>query len=236
MPSIVHKLNKACWSAANVEQATAYTRFLDFVASFCELRASLATASSPVVSAKAIPQAVSLANDLEYWAGTLSSNLLDYLGSHCYRDLCSAVFHNNYRMLLILVHWLILSQIAVQDRCTALDQAQIQKSRASTLSMISGICGSVSYHISLCSPDPRQPCIAAVNAIMWPLFVAGDANLCPQRTRAWIVHQLKALGLKTGVRQALVLADITSQGREITDLLMVEESAARVVDLWEDDF
>ena len=222
MPGIVRKLNEVYCSTANGEQATADTRFLAFVASFCELRALLAIASSPFVLAQVIPQAVSLANDLELWASTLSSNLLGHLGNHYYRDLCSAVFHNNYRMLLILVHWVILSQIAVQDRCTARDQAQIQKSRASTLSMISGVCGSVSYHTSLCSPDPRQPCIAAVNAVMWPLFVAGDANICPQMTRAWIVDQLKTLGLKTGVQQPIVLAEITSQGQELTDLLMFE--------------
>lgn len=232
MPILLRKLNEVYWSVVDVKQATAYTRYLAFVASFCELRALAATTSSASVSTQILSQAVSLANDLDIWAQTLASKLLDHMGNHCYKDLCSAVFHNNYRMLLILVHWLILSQITAQERCTAQDQAQIQKSRATTLSAIGGIYGSVPYHISLCSPDPRQPCIAAVSAIMWPLFVAGEARLCPQKTRVWIVDQLKALGLQTGVQQALLLAEIISKKQEITDILMAEESTARVVDVW----
>ena len=230
MPEIIRKLNEALGSTFVVENVAASNQLVASLASYCELRAMIAANPSRILSVQATSQAVALADELESGARRLPSNPPDYLEYHYYQDLCAAVIHNNYRMLLVLIHFVILSQLAVRKSRTAQDSAQIRKSHLLTQKTISDICGSVPYYLSLRCPLSSQPCFAAVNAIIWPLFVAGAARLCPQMTRAWIVDQLRALGRGTGVRQALVLAEIVSRKQEIMGLMVSKDDGPGITE------
>jgi len=137
-----------------------------------------------------------------------------------------AVLHVTSWMTLILLHGLIIQQIEV-SRAGESDElserfedyeAQMQQSTGYILSLIDQICASVRYYLSLCSTnssltptssiEPSSiPCAASINAILKPLFVAGDSSLCPLSTRAWIVEQLRNIGTRMGVKQALYLAE-----------------------------
>jgi len=137
-----------------------------------------------------------------------------------------AVLHVSSWMTLILLHGLIIQQIKV-SRAGENDElneqfedykAQMQQSTGYILSLIDHICASVRYYLSLCSTNSSStptssiepssiPCAASINAILKPLFVAGDSSLCPLSTRAWIVEQLRVIGTRMGVKQALYLAE-----------------------------
>jgi len=137
-----------------------------------------------------------------------------------------AVLHVSSWMTLILLHGLIIQQIEVSKAGESDElnehfedyEAQMQQSTGYILSLIDHICASVRYYLSLCSTnspltptsgtEPSSiPCAASINAILKPLFVAGDSSLCPLSTRAWIVAQLRNIGTRMGVRQALYLAE-----------------------------
>lgn len=155
-----------------------------------------------------------------------------------------AVLHVTSWMTLILVHGIVIHQIGILQKNIAkgLDdhikehESQIRKSTNLILSLIDHICASVRYHLSLCSANSpvsssssigtsTVPCAASIKAILKPLFVAGDSSLCPPRTRAWIVEQLRNIGANMGVKQALYLADGIVRGASSSDLLLNDRVA-----------
>lgn len=155
-----------------------------------------------------------------------------------------AVLHVTSWMTLILIHGVVIQQIGLlqKEKTNELDEqikdheSQIQQSTRLILSLIDHICASVRYHLSLCSVNSpilptssretsTVPCAASINAILKPLFVAGDSSLCPSSTRAWIVEQLKIIGTNMGVKQALYLADGIVRGESSSDLLLHDRVA-----------
>lgn len=157
---------------------------------------------------------------------------------YAWSHLGHAMMQTSYWMTAILLHGLIIQRLDTlcRDRFPGSRDpeyyaSQIQESAKMILVFIDHICASVHYHFSMCTPTSKHhnpsdsetwllPSASAVMAILKPLFVAGDSKFCPLQTRAWIIDQLKVLGLKMGIRQALFLADIMLERREITDLLL----------------
>jgi len=155
-----------------------------------------------------------------------------------------AVLHVTSWMILILIHGIVIQQIGLlrKEKANEPDEhikdheSQIQQSTTLILSLIEHICASVRYHVSLCTPsssarihsqsEPSSiPCAASINAILKPLFVAGDSSLCPPSTRAWIVEQLRNIGTNMGVKQALYLADGIVRRDSSSDLLLDDRVA-----------
>ena len=149
-----------------------------------------------------------------------------------------AVFFLPYWMVAILLHGLMVQQLerlyasqeVDSDGIVSYYALQMQRSATTIASCIGHICASVHYHLSICqslassggssSDSPPLPCAASINAILKPLFVAGDSVFCPLATRAWIVEQLRFIGLEMGVRQALFLADVIVQKGDTEDWLL----------------
>ena len=142
-------------------------------------------------------------------------------------------------MASIILHGIIIQQIQalLESRNTESGGqavryvSQMQQSSTFILSLINHICASVRYYMLLCSsnsspiPPPGSgpsfvPCAASINAMLKPLFVAGDSSLCPPGQRAWIVEQLKTIGSKMGCRQASFLADVILQKQSTTELML----------------
>jgi len=155
-----------------------------------------------------------------------------------------AVLHGTSWMTLILLHGVVIQQTRMLQKDKTIEpnehikdhESQIQQSTTLILSLIEHICASVRYHVSLCTPSSSSrihsqsepssiPCAASINAILKPLFVAGDSSLCPPSTRAWIVEQLRNIGTNMGVKQALYLADGIVRRDSSSDLLLDDRVA-----------
>lgn len=180
--------------------------------------------------------------DLHYHTVSISdpdaSVLTDYY--YVWSQLGYAVLQTSYWMTAILLHGMIIQQLELLSRDQYPDPwdahdyvSQMQRSITTILAFVDDICASVHYHLSLCKSSPGTdpssdsddmllPSASAMMAILKPLYVAGDSRFCPLDTRAWIVEQLKVIGLKMGLKQALFLADVMVQRRDVTDSLLRE--------------
>ena len=151
---------------------------------------------------------------------------------------CASLYVSRW-MTAIILHGLVVQQLRILYKSRYLDPdwvssryaPQMHQSATAILTFIGHICASVHYYLSFCpsliassrssSDYPPLPCAAPINLMLRPLFVAGDSAFCPPATRAWILVQLRYLGLQMGVRQALFLERfIVDREREATDWLL----------------
>ena len=162
---------------------------------------------------------------------------------YLWSDLGHAVHYNSYWMTAIRLHALIIQQyetlrenLDFYSSKAEYYASQIQNSRTTILTLIEHVCASLHYHISLCRPalgsqfsegsDPLLlPSFTAILAILKPLFVAGDSDFCPPHTRDWIAKQLRSIGWKLGLRQALFLADTMMMRQDIADVSVRDHHA-----------
>ena len=158
---------------------------------------------------------------------------------YTWHNLGFAILHVSSWMASIILHGIVIQQIQTHLESRNAESggqavryvSQMQQSSAFILSRINHICASVRYYMLLCSsnsspiPEPGSepsfvPCAASINAILKPLFVAGDSSLCPPGQRAWIVEQLKIIGSKMGCRQASFLADCILEKQSTTEWML----------------
>lgn len=102
---------------------------------------------------------------------------------------------------------------------------QAHHSKSVILDLINDICASIPYLLSYDPEDPpdppskRGPHAAGGNAAVWPLYVAGQLDICPTSTRTWILGRLHKIGTEMGVRQAITLEKVLRSGREVLKLM-----------------
>lgn len=260
MPDGVNQLSEVLNKLAERREwkaALPALRMSDMVASFCSLRAAMASTACVLSPEIIIARALSINAEFTAWRIALPQNLLydtviqsepDATAHTCYyytwSNLGSAVLHVTSWMTLVLLHGAVIQQIGIlqKEKTNEPDgrikdyESQIKQSTRLILSLIDHICASVRYYLSLCSADsPVSPtssiepstvrCAAPINAILKPLFVAGDSSLCPPTIRAWTVEQLRNIGTTMGVKQALYLADGIVRGASSSDLLLDDRVA-----------
>lgn len=157
-----------------------------------------------------------------------------------YRDLATATLVNNARAIRLLLHQVLACNLSSpslpgQSPPGQSPQSYLYPDLSTSLNiqkrLISEICASLWFHLD---PDPDWQCnltsklaaksdahfrAAGGNAILWPLFVAGDRDVCSQDTRRWIVNKLKYISMKLGIQQASKLANILLENQEVTDMI-----------------
>lgn len=260
MPDEVNQISKVLGELAEKREGKAALPALkisDMVASFCNLRAAMASTAGVLSPDMIIARALSIDAEFTAWRTALPPHLLyDTVAQsepdstahagyyYVWPNLGFAVLHVTSWMTLILLHGVVIQQIGIlqnyiteeMDAHVEDQESQIAQSTRLILSLIDHICASVRYHLSLCSANTpvsptssigpsTVPCAASIKTILKPLFVAGDSSLCPPRTRAWIVEQLRNIGTNMGVKQALYLADGIVRGAPSSDLLLNDRVA-----------
>ena len=236
-------------------------------ARFCNLRAKIGAyppSSSSISTEAIISEALSIAAELDDWHSGLppayrpTSTVKihsptpdvysDYY--HMYSDTVTAALLSHYRIVLILVHEIILTQLSFvrhpspgeydqqhgyspNSSPSYLDQVQRQTkaSQKAILNFIDLICASVPFNLEYdhCAvPAASQsetplPRAAGGNAIIWPLYVAGQISFIRNSTRAWIIGRLDKIGAEMGVHQATVMARFLLQRKEVTDVFVDED-------------
>jgi hypothetical protein len=210
-----------------------------------------------------ISEALSIAADLQSWHSNLPADYYptstvktssptpdvfsDYY--HTYSDLPTATFMNNYRVILILLHEIILAQLshvrsspadineqnsfnrALTPSYIAQIERQVKRSQNAILNLIEQVCASVPFFLDYeycirtthTLSEPHHPRAAGGNAVMWPLYVCAQINFVQDPIRTWIIGRLNKIGADMGVQQAKVMAKILLQRTEVTDVLEEED-------------
>jgi hypothetical protein len=136
-----------------------------------------------------------------------------------YSNIGTASVWNHYRSVRILVHEIILYQLARQARISPQDHyslsanaIQTQMSKAMLTTIMNGVCDSVPfylhYHIhgdNWASMQP-MPKAATVIFILWPLYCSAVSQYVSDEMLSWITGRLEKIAEVTGVRQAAALA------------------------------
>lgn len=271
IPAAILELSDVNIAPSIDKQIGSVTEINAINAQLCKLRARIATISSDSVAESAesiISEALSIAANLTDWYAELPQ---DYFPTstvqiygptsevysnyyHIYQDQWTATLQNMYRLLLILVHEIILTQIsnmlhrpspeAINHQSYDLHtsspsyyaaqiQRQIKSSETTILDLIDLTCASVPFlldyeHCEAASAAPSEsprPRAAGGNAIMWPLYVAAQISFVRNATRTWIIGRLEKIGAEMGVQQAAVLVKFLLQHKEVTDLLVEDNDA-----------
>jgi hypothetical protein len=210
-----------------------------------------------------ISEALSIAADLQSWHSNLppdyyptstvkiSSPTPDVFSDyyHTYSDVLTATFMNNYRVILILLHEIILAQLShVRSSPTDINEQnsfnyaptpsyiaqierQVKRSQNAILNLIEQVCASVPFFLDYeycirtthTLSEPHHPRAAGGNAVMWPLYVCAQINFVQDPIRTWIIGRLNKIGADMGVQQAKVMAKILLQRTEVTDVLEEED-------------
>ena len=165
-----------------------------------------------------------------------------------YPDIPAANLFNSSRLIRLLIQNVIqrhLLRCANSGASLASLDNKLTLSIAVQMEMITDICASVPFLFnpapytalasatlepSVCSipsspmaQDPLAPPAtpaAAGNALIWPLFVAAETDVCPDATVHWILDKLNYIGCVVGVRSALPLISVLleKQEQEVLDL------------------
>jgi hypothetical protein len=263
IPSTILRLSESCPAMSEGYQTDIAKKFFAITARHCILRAKIASYPSGTparCTESIISEALSIAADLQNWHSNLP---LDYYPTstvkissltpevfsdhyHIYSDVPTAMVMNNYRILLILLHEIILIQ-SRHVRSSPIDtneqnsfnyspppsyiaqlQRQVKRSQDAILNLIEQVCASVPFLLEYeyCMKakrtlsEPRHPRAAGGNAIMWPLYVCAQISFVPSSTRAWIIGRLNKIGAEMGVQQAKVMTKILLQRTEVTEVLV----------------
>jgi len=262
IPSAILRLLESYPAMSEGYRTDITKKFYAISARHCILRAKIASSPSGTLATcteSIISEALSIAADLQSWHSNLPPDyhptstvkipgltpdvFSDYY--HIYSDVPTAMIMNNYRVLLILLHEIIVAQsnhvrsspIDVNERngfnyapppsYIAQIQGQVKRSQDVIFDLIEQVCASVPFLLdyeycvrardTLSKPD--HPRAAGGNAIMWPLYVCAQVNFVPNSTRAWIIGRLNKIGAELGVQQAKVMAKILLQRTEVTEVL-----------------
>jgi hypothetical protein len=217
-------------SSEDIQSAEILARALAIDADFATWNANLPD--------EVLPSAVEL-------DGQSSAVHSDHYDVYC--DISAATLLNHYRSIRILTHETIFRQSTYLCQTELGPYAkmhdQLHRSKALMKQFIDEICASVPFYMDLhphlheCSTanstmsrtGPVIPRAVGGNAIIWPLFVAADCDICDNETRLWIMARLQDINTEMRVRQAAVLAKILLEKKEVTDLLI--EKAKDVVNL-----
>jgi hypothetical protein len=209
-----------------------------------------------------ISEALSIAADLQSWHSNLPPDyhptstvkipnptpdvFSDYY--HIYSDVPTATFMNNYRVILILLHEIILTQLShirsspmgINERNSfnyapppsyiAQIERQVKRSQNAILNLIEQVCASVPFLLDYeyciratrTLSEPHRPRAAGSNALMWPLYVCAQIYFVQDSTRTWIIGRLNKIGADMGIQQAKVIAKILLQRTEVTEVLVEE--------------
>lgn len=263
IPSTILRLSESCPAMSEGYQTGITKKFFAISARHCILRAKIASSPSgtPATCTESIiSEVLSIAADLQNWhfnlpldyyptstvkISSLTSDVFsDYY--HIYSDVPTATVMNNYRVLLILLHEIILTQsshvcsspIDINEQNSfnyapppsylAQIQRQVRRSQDAILDLIEQVCASVPFLLDYeyCMrarrtlSEPHHPRAAGGNAIMWPLYVCAQIYFVSNSTRAWIIGRLNNIGAEMGVQQAKVMAKILLQRTEVTEVLV----------------
>jgi hypothetical protein len=263
IPTAIIDLSHAYYAMDEGAQNSPTTKMTAINVQLCDLRAKIGhrpSRSSTMSPQTIISEALSIVANLNDWHSELPPDHFptstvkiysprpdvcsDYY--YVYRDLSTAILMNHCRVILILVHEIILTQVsrlqcpapAELDRRSSGNRAsspcykaeidqQIETSQTTILGLIDLICATVPFLLGydLCAsatPEPAHPRAAGGNAVMWPLYVAAQISFVPNSTRAWIIGQLSKIGSDMGVQQATIMVKFLLQRTEITDVLAEE--------------
>jgi hypothetical protein len=265
IPSAILRLSESCPTISEGSQTDIAKKFNAISARHCILRAKIASSPSGTpakCTENIISEALSIIADLQNWHSNLP---LDYYPTstakissptpdvfsdyyHIYSDIPTATLMNNYRVVLILLHEIILIQLrhvrsspidideqnsfnyAPSPSYIAQIQRQVKRSENAILNLIEQVCASVPFLLDYeyCMrgtrtlSEPHHPRAAGGNAVMWPLYVCGQIYFVQNSTRAWIIDRLNKIGAEMGVQQAKVMAKILLQRTEVTEVLVEE--------------
>lgn len=136
---------------------------------------------------------------------------------HVYKYLWTAQVWNNYRLLHIMVHGIILQNL---DRQSSLEPAstspstssQYQRSRTLVRQLCSDICASVpnllgSFPDHRALPQPSTQRATGGLFLLWPLFAGvGQTPQVDEQMRKWAIGRLQFIDEAMGIRQAGLMA------------------------------
>lgn len=265
IPSTVLRLSESCPTMSEGSQTDIAKKFTAISARHSVLRAKIASYPSGTLTKyteSIISEALSIATDLQSWHSNLPPNYYptstvkissptpdvfsDYY--HIYSDVPTATFMNNYRVILILLHEIILTQLS-HVRSSPMDtneqnsfnyapppsyiaqiQRQVKRSQNAILNLIEQVCASIPFLLDYeyciratrTPSEPHHPRAAGGHAVMWPLYVCAQIYFVQDSTRTWIIGRLNKIGADMGVQQAKVMAKILLQRTEVTDVIVEE--------------
>jgi hypothetical protein len=269
IPSTVLELSGVCPAIYEGVPTDLATKIMAINAKLCSLRAKIGhrpQTISPITAKSIISEALSIAADLDDWHIDLPQDRFSFTTVkmysptpevysdyyHVYRDLSSASLVNNSRVILILVHEIILTQLSYIRRQSPQEfneqsgynrtslpsyadqiQRQIKSSQKTILDLIDLICASVPFLLDYeyCASamptqsEPLHPRAAGGNAAMWPLYVSAEISFVRNSTREWIIGRLNKIGGEMGVQQANTMVGFLLQRKEVTDVLMEDNDA-----------
>ena len=140
-----------------------------------------------------------------------------------YNDSWTAQIWNGMRSCRILLHEIVRDQILVASTATTpiftLEQAKDQN-RQSVLAMLNmqaDILASIPSHMPSTLKDRRASLMEASRGyfILWPLYMAGVMDLTTKPIKTWVIGRLRAIARLSGIRQAIVLAEILEEHRHV---------------------
>lgn len=192
-----------------------HTQFVDIVIACCSLRAASKQRRLPLTTI--LHTALQLDAELQAWANSLPEgwNYRTVRANQCegvlenhyhvYHNLWTANIWNCYRTVRVLLGAMITSSITALPTVSALDSNQRDQSRILMRDLSRDICASAPFHFRRHEQaGTNHPTAVRGYFLFWPLYVAGLAD---REARPWVVSQLRAIGHKMGIQQAVTLAD-----------------------------
>lgn len=164
---------------------------------------------------------------------------------HIYTDNFNALIWNHFRTMRLVVHQILITQIAALYHRTYMPGSEplptinsrtykdaimptdfpytnhFKRSHARLNSVIHDICASVPYilcyHLYGSPWDNTVQPLAALrgNLLMWPLYLVGQMAVASPMMRRWATDQLKKIGTILGIKQAEMLACLLEKGLEV---------------------
>jgi hypothetical protein len=123
----------------------------------------------------------------------------------------------HHRWARILVHDIILTQLAILSPFPPEFVGQRSRSVSVTREMATNICDSVASQFldqqsQMAIPDARVIArMSGIFSLLFPLAVAGGALGVPVDLHAWVIGTLERIGNRMGVKQAMALIPITKK-------------------------
>ncbi|KAF2175423.1 hypothetical protein K469DRAFT_610743 [Zopfia rhizophila CBS 207.26] len=74
-------------------------------------------------------------------------------------------------------------------------------------------CHDPKYQLRTATKFTIPPRPTGMHHLIWPIYAAGEMEICPNDMRKWAIDRLYDLGLKLGTRQAIILAEDLKEKR-----------------------
>ena len=244
VPEALLKWSRLAREHETNEEKISESELSEIVAKYCNLQAAIESFQTRINPVDALGQALKIESELVEWAlkwkaqDNFATITVDELSTdvlndqwHLYSNIFVATTWNTYRSIRILIHQIIVNQLAhvtesppmksiSQD--ASMHEFQLHASKRIVVGLSHEICASVPFFMgrSLLEDDidyryqPRNASRARL--IVWPLYVAGQTEFVSDIMRLYAADQLERIANGVGIRKVKAFSQVLRAKQQVS--------------------